>query len=538
MIVPRILVTALALVLFWQAMAYAQDKIAGYPATEEGFVAAAEKGDLDAVKKFLAANFPANSRDKERYTPLIRAAFKGHHDVVRELTRNGALLNLQTGKGYTALLLAAYAGHHDILNTLMDLGALPTVVDKTGDAPLASAAYAGHTEVVRELARRHVNLSHANKAGQTALHYAALRGNIEVAEVLLAYYADPMLEDKEGRLPRTLARSKGYGELATLVEKAEQRREALSLALKNPNHPPAQYWVDIMSGGVLDKEDMIKTFEKVHFEMRGKPQRNDLLIALLRMGVPGNIDFGLNETPFLNHPWNAEHLPLARAFVYHGASPNNVINPHKNTLLFGHAMRGATSEVNFLLDLGADVNKLNIEFQSPLLVALERKHAELARNLVNRGADIHFQDYWGRSALKIAQENNLKDIADFLRKKGAKESYGPPPKKGQLDLNIWRRAIMRAISEQNNTRLAMLLRFHDDPNFTADTYQGWHDQETSMTTPLNEAIIMKKRELVETLLQYNANPDLRFEYIPAAMDVAQKYGAPDIVEILQKHGAR
>jgi hypothetical protein len=68
------------------------------------------------------------------------------------------------------------------------------------------------------------NLHHDN--GYTPLAYAALRGNLQMVEMLLRHGADPALPTREGETAVELALRAGHKDIADLLKRARQEREA------------------------------------------------------------------------------------------------------------------------------------------------------------------------------------------------------------------------------------------------------------------------------------------------------------------------
>ena len=60
---------------------------------------AAAKGQIEAVKQYLAAGTDVNAKDKYRRTPLHRAAWGGHKEIVELLIAEGADVNAKDGIG-------------------------------------------------------------------------------------------------------------------------------------------------------------------------------------------------------------------------------------------------------------------------------------------------------------------------------------------------------------------------------------------------------------------------------------------------------
>ena len=79
---------------------------------------AANSGDIEAVKNFLAAGTDVNAIDDD-WTPLVFAVDKGHKEIVEILIAKGADVNVMVSNdegvdGFTPLAFAAYKGHKEI----------------------------------------------------------------------------------------------------------------------------------------------------------------------------------------------------------------------------------------------------------------------------------------------------------------------------------------------------------------------------------------------------------------------------------------
>ena len=98
---------------------------------------AAEEGDIEAVKKHLAAGANKNVRaGKWRDTPLHRAAFWGYTEVVELLINNEVDVNAKDKYGCTPLHDAAEYSHLEIAEMLINRAPDMNAVDNNGDTPL------------------------------------------------------------------------------------------------------------------------------------------------------------------------------------------------------------------------------------------------------------------------------------------------------------------------------------------------------------------------------------------------------------------
>lgn len=110
----------------------------------------------------------------------------------------------------------------------------------------------------------------------------------------------------------------------------------------------------------------------------------------------------------------AGDLSTVQSLLDRGTEPN--LTYHSNTALTYAARDGLTDIARLLLDQGADVNWIDREGVTPLILAAFKNHLELAQLLLNQGADLTVKDQWGRTALDYALRREEEDaIAQLLQ---------------------------------------------------------------------------------------------------------------------------
>jgi len=150
---------------------------------------AAREGQIDAVKRLIAAVENPNARDIDGEGPLHAAARGGHGAVVELLIAHGADPGARDRYGVTPLLLAVEASQPDVARLLLAHGADANARDGFGRSPL---------------------------------HQAALQGDRALAALLLEHGADPAA--RYGRsTPAQLAAREGYAALAAWLASTRVR---------------------------------------------------------------------------------------------------------------------------------------------------------------------------------------------------------------------------------------------------------------------------------------------------------------------------
>jgi ankyrin repeat protein len=203
---------------------------AGEIESYRGLHAAAAAGDVAAIKKLIASGqAELEARDGHGRTPLMVAAHGRHHDAARVLIAAGADLDALDRERYDVLTLSGVLDDVEMVKLALASGANPgqTTSPYDGTALIASA-HLGHVEVVRALIDAKAPLDHVNNLGWTALIEAIVLGDggarhTEIVRLLIEAGADVQLADSRGVSPLSLARGRGYGDIAALLERAGAR---------------------------------------------------------------------------------------------------------------------------------------------------------------------------------------------------------------------------------------------------------------------------------------------------------------------------
>ena len=193
-----------------------------------GLLAAAARGDAAGIKALIAKGEKPDVRDSYGRTPLHAAAYRGHHEAMRLLAAAGANQSALENDRYDILTIAAVANDVPTLKVALELGtSAKNITSRYDGTALIAAAHLGHVEVVRTLIESGAPLDHINNLGWTALIESIVLGDggqrhTNTLKALVEAGANVNLADRHGQTPLSLARSRGYKEMVSILQRAMQ----------------------------------------------------------------------------------------------------------------------------------------------------------------------------------------------------------------------------------------------------------------------------------------------------------------------------
>ena len=377
---------------------------------------AASNGNADMVDWLLTTEADANVVTATGATALMAAAMTGSVETIDVLVDRGAFVNSrETTNGQTALMFAAWENRPEAIAALVRHGAhvgltsfvvsmIEPRVDEYGNpvpvrrrrtpggnsvmggmTALLFAARDGHIEAVRTLVAHGADVDQVSGGdGSSPMVIAIANGHYSVAQFLLGQSADPNLVNIDG--------------LGPLYATVNMRFAPVSWA---PNPPTEQEVVDSL----------------------------DLLRALLDYGADPNARItrklwfsptshdrgwadGSGSTPY----WRAAQstdIESMQILVEGGADPNLATYKGITPLMVAagigwvgnftqNAPDSFMSAIRYCLELGADVNALDSKGFSALHGAAGRGDTEMVQYLVDVGAGVDVINEDGNSPADMA----------------------------------------------------------------------------------------------------------------------------------------
>ncbi len=264
-----------------------------------------------------------------------------------------------------------------------------------------------------------------------ALIEATMEGNLEQVKLLISQGANVNAESKELGGVTALMIASGAGNLeivkyliskgANINAKSEWKdiigdSTALTMALIGEHLEVATY---LISKGADMKNN---SFALIWASMEGKLE---IVKYLISKGANVNAESKeLGGATALMVALIGEHLEVAKYLISQGANVNARFQKFNNTtILMGASSIGNLEIVQQLIIKGADINAKDNNGKTALMEASLEGNLEIVKYLLSKGAYINAistKDIYSMTALDFAEIAENYDIAEFLRKAGAK----------------------------------------------------------------------------------------------------------------------
>lgn len=340
---------------------------------------------------------PAKTYSHSLDARLLKAVEAGTEDAVKQFLRDGADPNTKDTDKYATPVLAKAASafiNLDIINDLIAAGADLEGTSSQGATALVLASVDGHSEAIRILLKAGAKVDAPTTDGLTALMLAASAGETENVEVLLAAGADVNARSK------TNGTALIYGSAKTGA--GTGKLEIIRMLV--------QAGADVGVVATNDK-DAIATAESYEQKeianyLRTIKQRDSDLFDLIAAA------YNDRENP-KSTKWNDVKVALAA-----GANPRYSIPDGRTGLMFiTYGLPGADDETIKAIVDRSDLSCQESQYGATALhLAVNNDMANLAEYLIKKGAPLHVLNKKNQTPLDMAVAAKNQKMIALLRK--------------------------------------------------------------------------------------------------------------------------
>ncbi|XP_044056798.1 CARD- and ANK-domain containing inflammasome adapter protein [Siniperca chuatsi] len=419
------------------------------------------------------------------------------------------------------------------------------IVNSSNETLLHIAAEFGHLSIIELLIREGARLDLQDIKGHTALHRAASKGHTEAVRALIQAEAPIYTQDLQGKTPVHLAAENEHlNSVKVLVKEENKRSESymqdmfLHTATMEDNWRLAEML--LQSGARVDARNNHKQTALFYAVSRNNEKT---VTVLLNAGAKVDCDV-INEALKLNEE------SILRLLL------DNVRALSEEALgsaLFSAVKQNDDGVVTVLIDSGANVNMLDKQGYTPLLLSAELGHTEVFRVLVAKQAKLDATLSDLSSALHLAVHSGSVPIVQTLLERGLDPNITGPKAQTPLhlaaqcnrpefvDLLLRAGAQVNAVAQDGLTPLHIASQQgHADP--VIQILQGKADpgvKDRVGRTALHWAASSKGEScVVDLLLSAKANPNTTDNEKKTALHLAAEEGKVDAVTSLLSHKAK
>ena len=502
-----ILVAAVLAVAGCTATAQAQEKPEDKPPAD--IWEAAAKGDVEAIKAFLAKDNKIDDQNKNGYSILHVSIRSGQAVVAEFALANGLDINLRSNskkaplhyaaqynrvtmakqlvearadltakdkKGRTALDLATGEVKRELANYLRSVG-MTSKSDEAAAKSIYVAAKIGSIDAIKKHLEAGVDVNSLNKNKQTALHFAASAGQLDAAVVLLDAKADVTGADKYQKTALHYSARNGHKATTTLL----LEKDALINAKDEKNKTPLDYAV------TKKRTEVIELLRSKGGKTAKEQLAAENIFAASEVGdleaIKKHLEGGVDVNAVNKGGYTALHMAVRRgqkeavALLLEKGANVNAERKGKTPLEFA----GKNEEIAALLrEKGGKTGK-EIKAAGSIFSAAQNGLVDAVKTHLAAGVDVNGKNKVGYTALHLASKKGHVEVAKVLLE--AKADIAAASKSGKTALHY-------VAYYKGNIDLAKLL---------LDAEASVNAMDGKNKTPLDYAVPKKRTELAELL---------------------------------------
>ncbi|XP_046560019.1 uncharacterized protein LOC124269051 [Haliotis rubra] len=349
---------------------------------------------------------------RSKANDIIKATLRVQLETVKELLEESEEGLSSHIEGYSLLHLAAALNHGDIVDELLQRKIEVNKSSKGGFTALHGASITGSSSVVESLIRREADVDRlANGFGP--LHFASMYGNTNIARILIQHQANIHLKGYHQWSPLHVASIHNQPDLVRLLLENNADVEALSEDLSTP----------LVFASYLNNMDIADILLDHGADLHPRGLSYHPLLGTALLGHPEAVNNLLQRGAKVNHV-SAVGVSALHGAAYMGAmdvleclleneaDPNlklfEGISPEKKSKIASHVEQWCKSTP------GKDINLRRYDGGSALHVAVDMGNRDMVRLLLKLGADPNLRNMNNETAIDIAREKKHSGILRLL----------------------------------------------------------------------------------------------------------------------------
>ncbi|GBM63996.1 Ankyrin-3 [Araneus ventricosus] len=467
-------------------------------------------GRVEAVSFLLDNGSDINAEDEKGCTALEHAVNSNNKTILELLIKNRA--NLSATKERTLFLSSVTQGHEDIVDFFLSRN--PNILaacSKNDEYSLHRAVRLGHVSVVKKILEKGKK-DELNVIDETPLLVAVKMNQCEIAYLLLSKGADPDVSSKYGELPLLLAIEKGSSKMVEILLKFG-----------------ADYLIKDAKG-------------KTSIELAIETRRSDIVELLLEKPDIHNIN-GQKDSSLLHVAASSGSLEIIKSLTDKKADINSKDSSGAKPIHIA-AKEGYRDVLEYFLNLGVAVDERGENDWTLMHYAAAGNHSEIFKFLSERGADVNAVDVDGATPLHVAAEaGNLEALLALLEIGAFYDARNKNNKTPLKVTKLWNTCVkisllfasnmFSAVKSDNRFKLEGIL----STGLDVLKFNFVNVKNAENTAPIHYAVWKGYERVVNILLKYNANLNLRSKNGWTSLHYAAKFSHLGIVQDLLRNGA-
>ena len=504
----------------------ATSKMGGYSALH----LAAHYADGETISRLIDHDISVNMIDNENKTPLAWAFITTNklENVVALLERGADMNMLNKEEGASILHFAALSGNSEMVKLLLAHNLSVNELDNEGCTPLFWACESEYNvDIVKMLLEHGTDITVLSKTDNaSALHYASKWSGRKTVKCLLKYNSPVNVSDINGWTPlmlacnrpfsvKNVARLLAHGADADLFNK--EKHTALHIAAVNSDRETVKcllkHGVSVNIKNDANLTPLLYACSKI--------TNGDAVAILLEHGADVNVtleELSGASALHLAAKNGAKSLETIKCLLSHKVEIDIEDNNGETPLMSACSIDDNLVIVNGLLELGADINKVNKDGASALHFAAKFASTGTIESLLDHGISVNVTDNANKTPLMWAcSHNNTLDKIIFLASKGAEMSRVSSDGRNCLHFAA-------ANSDEN------VLKYLIEQGISINTFTE------DKRTPLSMACEYNKVNSFDALIKLGADVNAKMYDGCNILHVAARFSDADMIKYLVDYG--